>query len=87
MIIEFEKRIAHYTEEINATVGEGASFIIEKLKFALGEVESLYAFYKAQMVDKGRIVPEQKTGGENAQKIESNVLRSTDGSIESDPVI
>lgn len=79
MVIEFEKRIAHYTSEIESLVGQGSELLIEKLKFALEEVEKLYAFYKSQMVGKGRIVPEQPVSGEENENIIKNVSRTIDG--------
>lgn len=59
MIIEFEKRLNFLKKQIQETRDRTIDgYDLEGLKGELKATEELYAFYKSQMVDKGRIVPD-----------------------------
>lgn len=65
MIIEFEKRVESISTQLaEAKVSQPVNEKeISKLEGALAEAEHLYAFYKSQMVGKGRIIPHEYKEG------------------------
>lgn len=70
MIIQFEKRIAWLKEQIEFVQARGGQFdhlLMHKFLGALEEAESLYSFYRSQLVDKGRVLPAE-TGVSSEEK-------------------
>jgi len=73
MLIQFEKRINYLKDEIVFLESSGGSKVqISELIGALNEAESLYAFYKSQMVEKGRILPQEEKPSDEELKNRHN---------------
>lgn len=73
MLVQFEKRIAFLKGEIDSLKASGTSELqYLELIGALNEAEKLYSFYKSQMVDKGRILPQEEKPSDEELKNRHN---------------
>jgi len=73
MLVQFEKRIAFLKDEIMFLESSGGSKTqIAEVIGALNEAEKLYSFYKSQMVDKGRILPQEEKPSDEELKNRHN---------------